>query len=64
MTIKIEKDTRWNPFDQKTSIEYYVWVDGRIASSAKTEKDAHKIVEKIKSSYVKPSVEIIHEEEI
>jgi hypothetical protein len=64
MTIKIEKETRWNGYDQKSNTEYYVWVDGRIAAITKTEKEAHNIVEKIKSTYVKPSTEVIYEEEI
>ena len=30
MTIKIEKDTRWNQSSQTVTTGYYVWVDGRI----------------------------------
>jgi len=64
MTIKIEKETRWNGYDQKIKTEYYVWADGRIAAITKTEEEAREIVEKIKSTYVQPSTEVIHEEEI
>lgn len=64
MTIKIEKDTRWNQHNQAVTTSYYVWVDGRIAALFSSEEEARELIEKIKSTYVKPTIETIHEEEL
>ena len=64
MTIKIEKETKWNQSTMATETGYFIWVDGTCSAYLRSEQEALEMVEKIKATYVAPSKEIIYEETI
>jgi len=64
MTIKIEKDTKFNGHTLKADIRYYLWIDGSIIYSSDSEEDIHKKLDVIKQNYVAKKTEVIYEETI
>ena len=64
MTIKIDKETRWNQAAMAPETGYYIWIDGTCSAYLRTEQEALAMVEKIKATYVAPSKEVIYEETI
>lgn len=63
MTIKIEKDTKFNGHTLKAEIRYYLWIDNSIVYSADSEEAVHKQLDVIKKNYVVKKTETIYEEE-
>ena len=64
MTIKIEKDTKFDVNKMETIIKYYIWVDDRCIHMTNTEDEAKDAIEKIKANYISPATQIIYEETI
>ena len=64
MTIKIDKETRWNQTLMDVEVGYYIWVDGTCSAYLRSEQEALDTVEKIKATYGATSKEIIFEETI
>ena len=64
MTIKIEKETRWNQSTMTVDTDYFIWVDGKCSAYLRSEQEALEMVEKIKATYVAPCKETIYEETI
>ena len=64
MTIKIEKETRWNQTLMDVEVGYYIWIDGICSAYLRSEQEALDMVEKIKATYTAPSKEVIYEETI
>ncbi len=64
MTIKIEKETRWNQSAMAPETGYFIWIDGTCSAYLRNEQEALDMVEKIKATYVAPSKEVIFEETI
>ena len=63
MTIKIEKDTKFNGHTLQAEIRYYLWIDSSIVFSADSEEAIHSKLEVIKQNYVAKKTETIYEEE-
>lgn len=63
MTIKIEKDVKWDQHTQTVKTDYFVLVNGKYVAVLESEEEAHETVKKIKETYVNPSKEVIYEEE-
>ena len=64
MTIRIDKETRWNQTSMTSEIDYYILVDGKCSAYVRSEQEAFDMVEKIKANYTAPSKEVIYEETI
>jgi hypothetical protein len=63
MTIKIERDTKFNGHTLKAEIRYYLWIDNSIVFSADSEEAIYSKLEIIKKNYVEKKTEVIYEEE-
>ena len=63
MTIKIERDTKFNGHTLQAEIRYYLWIDNSIVYSADSEEAVHKQLDVIKKNYIVKKTEVIYEEE-
>jgi hypothetical protein len=63
MTIKIERDTKFNGHTLQAEIRYYLWIDSGIVFSADSEEAIYSKLEIIKKNYVEKKTEVIYEEE-
>jgi hypothetical protein len=63
MTIKIERDTKFNGHTLKAEIRYYLWIDNSIIFSADSEDAIYEQLEVIKKNYIVKKTEVIYEEE-
>jgi hypothetical protein len=63
MTIKIERDTKFNGHTLKAEIRYYLWIDNSIVFSADSEDAIYEQLEVIKKNYIVKKTEVIYEEE-
>jgi hypothetical protein len=64
MTVKIEKDVKFDVNKMEEVIKYFIWADGKCIHMVNTEDEAKDFISKLRTSYVRPTTEIIHEEEI